>query len=282
MVAHLLLQRHVLGDAVQRDVAGALDHDLDVVAPRHLGELAQGAQLGELRLVVGIGDRARPQPVAQGEGDVVGGEDLAQLLEAGVEEVLLVMGQTPRRHDRAAAAHDARHASGRERDVAQQDPGVDGEVVDTLLGLLDDGVAVDLPGELLGPAVHFFEGLVDGHGADGHGRVAHDPFTGGVDVGPRGQVHHGVGAPTGGPGQLLDLFGHRRGHRRVPDVGVHLHEEGPPDGHGLGLGVVDVGGDDGAARRHLVAHGDGVHLLAQRHEFHLGGDLPAPARSAVG
>ena len=131
--------------AVQRDVPGAFDHDLDVVAPRHLGELSQGAELRELGLVVGIRDRARPQPVAERERHVVGGEDLAQLLEPGVEEVLLVMRQAPRRHDRSAPAHDARHPSGRERDVAQQHTGVDGEVVDPLLGLLDDGVAVDRP-----------------------------------------------------------------------------------------------------------------------------------------
>ena len=40
--------------------------------------------------------------------------------------------------------------------------------------------------------------------------------------------------------------------------------------------MVDVGGDDGPAARHLVAHELGLHALAQRHELHLGRDL-APA-----
>ena len=102
-------------------------------------------QLGELGLVVGVGDRARTQPVAEREGDVVGGEDLAQLLEVRVEEVLLVVGQAPGGQDRPAPADDAGHALGGQRHVAQQHAGVDGHVVDALLGLLDDRVAVDRP-----------------------------------------------------------------------------------------------------------------------------------------
>ncbi len=95
---------------------------------------------------------------------------------------------------------------GGQRDEAQEDAGVDGEVIDALLGLLDEGVAEEFPGEVLGFAVHFLERLVDGHGADGHGRVAQDPFAGGVDVLAGGEVHDGVGAPLGGPAHLLDFL----------------------------------------------------------------------------
>jgi hypothetical protein len=37
-----------------------------------LGQLAQGLQLRELRRVVGVGDRAGAQAVAEREGDVIG------------------------------------------------------------------------------------------------------------------------------------------------------------------------------------------------------------------
>ena len=49
---------------LHRHVARALDHHLHVVLPRHLGEFAQGLQLAQLRLVVGVVDRAgrRPSP----------------------------------------------------------------------------------------------------------------------------------------------------------------------------------------------------------------------------
>ena len=40
----------------------------------------------------------------------------------------------------------------RQRDVAQQHAGVDGEVVDALLRLLDERVAEELPGQILGLA----------------------------------------------------------------------------------------------------------------------------------
>ena len=88
LLAQLLFQPHVLDDLVHRDVARALDHHLHAMGFRDLGELAEGAQLGELRLVVGVGDRPGPQPVAERERDVVAGEDLAQLLEVRVEERL--------------------------------------------------------------------------------------------------------------------------------------------------------------------------------------------------
>src|SRR5499426_1975180 len=76
---------------------------------------------------------------------------------------------------------------------------VDGEVVDTLLGLLDERVAVDLPGELLGLAIHLLERLVDRHGAERGRRVAEDPLACLVDVLTRRQVHDGVGTPAGRP-----------------------------------------------------------------------------------
>ena len=71
LLAQLLLEPHVLHDLVHRDVPGALDHHLHAMGFRDLGELAEGAQLGELGLVVGVRDGPGPQPVAERERDVV-------------------------------------------------------------------------------------------------------------------------------------------------------------------------------------------------------------------
>src|SRR5207344_706664 len=71
------------------------------------------------------------------------------------------------------------------------------------LRLLDQRVAVDLPGERFGPAVHLLERLVDRHGADRHRRVADDPLARLVDVLPGREVHDRVGAPADGPGHLV-------------------------------------------------------------------------------
>ena len=112
-VAPLELLVHVLLDQVHGDVAGAFVHDLDAVGPGALGEFALDFELGELRLVVGVGDGAGAQAVADAEADVVGGHDFADVVPMGVEEAFLVMGEAPFRHDGAAAARRCRSCGGR-------------------------------------------------------------------------------------------------------------------------------------------------------------------------
>ena len=158
-----------------------------------------------------------------------------------------MMREAPFGEDGAAARHDAGHAIGGERNEAQQHTGVDGEIIHALLGLFDEGVAVNFPGQFLGLAADFFERLINRHGADGHGRVAENPFARGVDVLAGGQVHDGVRAPLGGPAHFLDLLLDARRDGAVADVGVDLHEEIAADNHRLGFGMIYVGRDDGAA-----------------------------------
>src|SRR3989449_508076 len=234
-------------------LAGSLDHDLHVVLPGDLGQLAQGLQLGELRLVVCVRDRAWPQPVAQAEGDVVGPHDLTDLFEMRVGEVLFVVGEAPLGVDRAPTRDDAGHAVGRERDVAQPHARVDGEVVHAPLRLLDQGISVDFPRQVFGLAAHLLEGLIDRDGADGHRRVADDPLPRLVDVLARGEVHDRIRAPTRGPDHLLYLLLDRGGDGGVTDVGVDLHQEVTSDDHRLDFRMVDVRRDDRAAAGDLVA-----------------------------
>ena len=143
---------------------------------------------------------------------------------------------------------------------------MDGEVVDTLLRLLDEGIAIDLPAEVVGLAVDLLQCLVEGDGTDGHGAIADDPLARLVDVTPSGEIHHGVGTPAGSPNGLLYLLGDAAGDGRVADVGIDLTEEVAPDDHGLELGVIDVGWDDG------TPSGD---LFADKFWGHVGGDLCA-------
>ena len=67
LVTRLQLPFHVFMDHVHRHVAGPFDHDLHVVRPGELGQFSQRLEFGKLRLVVGIGNRAGSQPVAQTE-----------------------------------------------------------------------------------------------------------------------------------------------------------------------------------------------------------------------
>ena len=138
---------------------GPFDHDLDVVPPGDLGQFTQCLQFGELRFVVGVGDRTRAQPVAQTERHVVGLHDLADLFEVGIGEVFLMMSQAPFRMDRPAAGDDAGHAVGGHRHIGEAHAGVDGEVIDALLSLFDQRVADNLPGQVFGFAVRLFRAL---------------------------------------------------------------------------------------------------------------------------
>ena len=171
-----------------------------------------------------------------------------------VQERFLVVRQAPFRHDGAAARDDARQALGRHRHIAQQHTGVDGEVIDTLLGLLDEGVAEDFPRQIFGLAIDLFQRLVDGHGADGHGAVAHDPFARFVDMFTRRQVHHIIAAPADGPGHLFHFLADGRGDGGIADVRVDFHQEIAADNHRFHFRVVDVGGNDGAAAGDFLAH----------------------------
>ena len=180
-------------------MARPLNHDLNVVVPRPPRQFGERAQLSELRFVVGVGNGPRTQPVAKRKRDIVVGEYFAELVVVLVEEAFLVVCQAPPSHDGAAAGHDAGDAIRRERHIGQQHPGVNGHVVDALFGLLNHGIAEDLPGQRVGFTIDLLERLIDRHGADGHGRVPDNPLARGVDVVAGREVHHGVGAPLRRP-----------------------------------------------------------------------------------
>ena len=137
--------------------------------------------------------------------------------------------------------------------MAQQHARVYREIIHALLGLFNQRVAENLPVQFLGLAADFLKRLVNRHRADGHRRVAQYPLARLVDVLAGREIHHRVGAPARRPHHLLDFLGDRRGHRRIADVGVDLDQKIAANGHRLGFGVVDVGRDDGAPARDLVA-----------------------------
>ncbi len=205
-VTLLQLLFHIDLDHVHRHVTGAFDHDLDVVLPGDLRELAQRFEFGKLAFVVRVGNGAGSQSVAQAERDVVRLHDLADLFEVGIGEVLLMMSQTPLGVDRSAARDNTGHPLRRHRHIRQTHAGVNGEIVDALLSLLDERVAENLPGQVFRLAADLFERLIDRHGADRHRGIANDPFASLVDVLAGGEVHHRVGAPADRPDHLFNFF----------------------------------------------------------------------------
>jgi hypothetical protein len=61
--------------------------------------------------------------------------------------------------------------------------------------------------------------LIYGHCAHWHRTVAHDPFSGLMDVGPCGQVHDGVRSPDGRPLKLFNLLQQSRKERKQTTEG---------------------------------------------------------------
>ncbi len=235
-------------------MARAFDHHLHVVFPRHLRQFTQGLQFGQLRFVIGVVNRAGAQAVAEREGNIILLEQFADFLEVRVEEALLVVGEAPLRHDGTAARHNAGHTFGGHRDVRQTHAGVDGKVIHTLLALLDQRVAVNLPGQLFGFAVDFFQGLINRHGADRHRRIADDPLAGFMNVLTGRQIHDGVTAPADRPGHFFDFFLNAGRQRRIADVGIDFHQEVATDDHRLNFRMVDVYRDDRAAAGHFITY----------------------------
>ena len=155
-MAVLELLVHVGLDHVHGHVARAFNHGLHIVFPRDLGQLAQGAQFGKLRFVVGIVVATRTQAIAQAKAHVVGLHDFANLFEVRVQEVFFMVGNTPFRQNRTTTADNASAAVGCEVDKGQTYTRVDGEVVHPLFGLLNQGIAEDVPSQVFGNAAHFF------------------------------------------------------------------------------------------------------------------------------
>src|SRR5690606_35582410 len=123
-----------------------------------------------------------------------------------VEKVLFVMVAAPARHDRAASGDDTGDTALSQGDKVLEDTGMDGEIVDTLLGLGDDGFAVDVPAKPADIAAHLLKGFIKGHGTDGDRRIAQYPLARLGNIIAGGKVHQCVGSPARGPNQLLHLF----------------------------------------------------------------------------
>ncbi len=65
LAAFAQLFLHVYLDLVHGHMAGPFDHDLAALVPGHFRQFAEGFQLCELGRIIGVGNRAGAQAVAQ-------------------------------------------------------------------------------------------------------------------------------------------------------------------------------------------------------------------------
>ena len=212
---------HLLFDLIHGNVPRPFDHDLDIVFPGFLRQLAQSLKLGKLGFVAGVGDAARPQAVAEGIRDIMLGQDFCDLVKVLVQKILLVMVRHPLRQNGAASTHDAGDAFHYHRQILDKHARMDGHVVHALLRLLFNHFQYHVDVQVF-HALHPRDGLIDRHGADGHRRVPQNGLANIVNIAAGGEVHHRICAKVHRGVQLLEFFINIRGHGRVADIGVDL------------------------------------------------------------
>ncbi len=220
-VAKLDFFLDLLFDFVHRDVAGAFDHHLHVVLPGNLRQLAQSFQFGELSFIACIGHASGSQAVSQRKADVILFENLADVVEALVQKILLVVVSHPLREDGSAPAHNPGNALRNQRQILDQHAGVNRHVVDALRRLLFNYFEHYFSVQVF-HALHARDGFIDRHGTDGNRRIPQNGLANFVDVAASGKIHHRVGAVMHGGVQLLQFLVNFRRDRRVADVGVDL------------------------------------------------------------
>ena len=280
-----LLHLHVGSDLIHGHMAGAFHHDLHVLLPGALGQLAQAHQLFNLAHVGGIGQAAGAAGIAQRDGHIVLAADVQNFIVIFIEGVFVAGHAHPGKHQRTAAGDDV-HLALMAADLVNGlagDAAVQGHKVHTVLCVQPHYVNEILGGEGGQVALVMNDAVVDRHGADHGGAFGGELFAEGLGVAVAGKVHDGLSAHIHGAHHLL--------HFHVVILAVPAHTQVHVDfgaQHGanaLGVqaGVRFVGGDDHLALRHqshqfvhrqLLFLGNGLHLrghdaLAGR--VHLGG-----------
>ena len=144
-MAFLYLAFHVLLNLVHRHMTRALDKRLYVLGPGTFHKLAHRVEFGKLGCIVDIVGRTWTQAVAQRDGYIILGADIADVIKVLVEETFLLMYLAPLGDNASASAHDTSKTSVCQMDILQSDAAVDGEIVHTLLTLLDKRIAEHFP-----------------------------------------------------------------------------------------------------------------------------------------
>src|SRR4051794_33783732 len=152
---------------------------------------------------------------------------------------------------------------------------MNGKVIHTLLSLLNQGVAENLPRKFLRLAIDLLQGLINGYCANRNRTITDNPLPSFVDVFTGGQIHDRIATPADGPGHLFDLFLNARTQRGITDIRIDLNKKISPDDHRLRFRMVDVDGNNGTAPGHFVSHEFRGDMLRQKSTKIMAGMLAA-------
>ena len=269
--ADALLHLHVGSHLIQGHMAGAFHHHLHVVCPCALGQLAQTHQLLDLAHIGGVSQTAGTAGIAQRDGHIVLGADLADLVKVLVEGVLVAGHAHPCKHQRAAAADNVHLALvlADLLDGLAGDAAVQGDKVHTVLCMQAHHIDEVLCGQLSQIALVVDDRIVHRHGADHHRALVGQLLAEGLGVAVARQVHNGFGTHVDGAHHLLHLHVVVLAVAGDTKVHVDLGAQHGADTLGVQTLVVLVGRDGYLALGHPLADLLGGAILFFSHDLHL-------------
>ena len=182
LVTLVELALHILTYLMHRHMSGALNECLHILIPRPKHKLAHSVKLGKLGSIVGIGSTSWAQTIAKTQGNIVARYYIADIIKMLVQETLLVVYQAPFAHNTTATTNNTAQTAIGQMNIVATDAGVDSEVVNTLLALLNQCVAIYLPRQVFYFSINLLQCLINRHCAYWYRTVTQNPFAGFVDI----------------------------------------------------------------------------------------------------
>mmetsp|Transcript_651 Transcript_651/g.1028 ORF Transcript_651/g.1028 Transcript_651/m.1028 type:complete len:435 (+) Transcript_651:690-1994(+) len=272
LVTPLELITHILWNLVEGDMSRTFVHYLYILLPRTLCEIALKLELKELGLVVRIKDGSRSKTISNRKSDVVLSTDVKDLIPVFVGKVLLVMEDIPLGMDTSSTGNNTSQTVYSGRNKAEKNSGMDGEVINTLLSLLDESLTEGFPSQVLCNAINLLKCLINGNCSYRNRRVTNDPFTCLLNVLPGTQVHEGICSPKSTPLQFLHLLFNRRSNSRVSDISIDLDLEHTSNDLRLKFKMFLVAADNGTSSSNLRANKLGLNSFTFSDKEHLFSD----------
>ena len=271
--ADALLHLHIGGDLVQRHMARALHHDLDIVGPGAFGQLAQTHQLFDLADIGGVGQAAGAAGVAQRDGHIVLFADVQDLVKVLVERVLVAGHAHPGKHEGAAAADNV-HLPLMLADLVNGlagDAAVQGDKVHAVLRMQADHINEILCRQGGQVALVVDDRVIHGHRADHDRALVGQLLAERLGVAMAGKIHDGLGTHVDGAHHFLHLDVIILAVAGDTQVDVDLGAQHAAHALGVEAGVVLVGGDGHLALRDPLPDLFGGAVLFLGHDLHFGG-----------
>ena len=265
-------------------MAGAFHHDLHILCPGPLGQLAQPHQLLDLAHVAAVGKTPGAAGVAQRNGHIILPADIQNFVKILVEGVFLPGHAHPREHQRAAPGDNV-HLPLVLFDLVDGlagDAAVQCHEVHAVLSMKPYHVNEILGGQGGEVTLVVDDAVVNRHGAD-HGRALGGELPAeGLGVAVGGQVHDGLGPHVDSRHDLLHFNvivlavpGHAQIH-------VDLGAQHGADTVGVDAGMQLIGADRHLTFGYQLPNFFGCAVFLFCHGFHFRGDITPPGGFHLG